>query len=250
MRQSVIQLEKFYAARLGHAAQAMTCRRLEAVWPDLSGRDILAYGYSGPYIRPYLKAAKRVILAMPGPQGAIAQESPRGQMSCLVQDDYLPFADAQFDNVLVAHGVEEAEALNILLSELWRVTKPEGRIVIIAANRSGLWARSEKTPFGAGRPFTRTQLRGLLRTAGFEPVLWSGALYAPPLKALTGPATLKTFERFGETVCPSFSGVVLVEALKRLYAESSGKSSRLVMRPSFGTAPIGTRASQRNKKAS
>ena len=245
MRQNVIQLEKFYAAGLGQAALAMTRRRLEAVWPRLTGRDMLAFGYANPYISPYLDDAKRIILAMPGAQGAIAQSSRRGQISCLVQEDLLPFSDAQFDNVLVAHGLEEAEALQTLLSELWRVTKPEGRIVIIAANRSGLWARSEKTPFGAGRPFTRTQLRGLLRVAGFEPVLWSGALYAPPLKPLAGPMMLNAFERFGETVWPTFSGLVLVEAIKRLYAEPSGRHAQKASRPIFGTAPIGTSAPRR-----
>lgn len=242
MRQSVIQLEKFYAAKFGQAAHAMTRRRLDTVWPDLSGRDILAYGYGAPYVRPYLDNAKRVVLAMPGSQGAIAQRSDRGQISCLVHEDLLPFPDAHFDNILVAHGVEETGDLQTLLQELWRVTKPEGRIVIIAANRSGLWARSEKTPFGAGRPFTRTQLRGLLRSAKFEPVLWSGALYAPPFKVFTGPATLNLFERFGETVWPSFSGLVLVEAIKRLYAEPTGRAVQKASRPIFGAAPIGTSA--------
>lgn len=237
-----MHLKKFYASRLGQAAQAMAMRRLETVWPDLSGRDILAYGYGPPYITPYLEHAKRLVLAMPGGQGATPQYSRRGIISCLVQDDLLPFPDAHFDNVLVAHGVEETDNLKTLLDELWRVTKPEGRIIIIAANRSGLWARSEKSPFGAGRPFSRSQLRSFLRAAQFEPTIWSGALYAPPLRAFTGQALLGTFEKFGETVWPGFSGLVLVEAIKRLYAEPSGHKARKVSRPVFGAAPIGKTA--------
>lgn len=237
-----MHLEKFYASRLGKAAQTMALRRLQSVWPDLHGRDILAYGYGTPYILPYVEHAKRLVLAMPGGQGAIAERSRRGIMSCLVQDDLLPFADAQFDNVVVAHGVEEADSLSTLLAELWRVTRPEGRIIIIAANRSGLWARSEKSPFGTGRPFSRTQLRSFLRSEKFEPTFWSGALYAPPVRMLTGPTLLPTFERFGETVWPGFSGLVLVEAVKRLYAEPSGHKSRRVSRPVFGGAPIGQTA--------
>lgn len=244
MRQNVIHLEKFYASRLGQAAQEMTQRRLASVWPDLSGREILAFGYGMPYIAPYLEHAKRTILAMPGGQGAITQNSRRGVISCLVQEDRLPFADAQFDNVIVAHGVEETESLSTLLEELWRVTKPEGRVIIIASNRSGLWARSEKTPFGAGRPFSRTQLRALLRAAKFQPVFWSGSLYAPPVRFLTGPSLLGSIERFGETVWPGFSGLVLVEAIKRLYAEPSGTQARRVSRPVFGSAPIGNTATR------
>lgn len=244
MRQNVIHLEKFYGSRLGQAAQSMTQRRLDAVWPDLSGQDILAYGFGAPFLQPYIDPAKRAILAMPGPQGALARKSKRGVISCLVQDDMLPFSDALFDNVLVAHGFEETENLPSLLSELWRVTKPEGRIIVIAANRAGLWARTEKTPFGTGRPFTRTQLRMILQTAGFEPVYWSGALYAPPFKALTGSTILNIFERFGETVWPSFSGLVLVEAIKRLYAEPAGRHAQKTARPIFGTAPIGNSANR------
>lgn len=239
MRQNVIHLERFYASRLGQAAQAMAARRISALWPDLTGQDILGCGYAYPHLAPYIPQAKRVALAMPGGQGALAHTSKRGVISCLTQDDLLPFADAEFDNVLLAHAVEEADNLQTYLSELWRVTKPEGRILVIASNRAGLWARSDKSPFGAGRPFSRTQLRGFLRNVGFEPAFWAGALYAPPLKPLTGETFLSVFERFGETVWPGFSGLVLVEAIKRLYAEPEGHKARKASRPVFGTAPIG-----------
>lgn len=249
MRQTVIQLEQFYASRMGAAAKAMVTRRLDNLWPDLSGRDVLGYGYAWPYLEDYAEQTHRTVLAMPGEQGALAQAGRHGIITCLTEDARLPFADASFDDVLVAHGAEETPDLHLLLSELWRVTRPEGRIVVMASNRSGLWAGSDSSPFGAGRPFSRSQLRGALKAAGFLPTVWSGALFVPPSRRLSSPGIVRGCERFGETVCPSFSGVVLVEALKRLYAESSGKSARLVMRPSFGSAPIGSRASQRNKKA-
>lgn len=245
MRQNVIHLEQFYASRLGGAARDMVARRLDNLWPDLAGCDVLGYGYGWPYLSPYSAQTNRIILAMPGEQGAIAQSCRRGVIACLTEDHRLPFADASFDHVFVAHGVEEAPDLGALLKELWRVTRPEGRIVIMASNRSGLWARSDATPFGAGRPFSRTQLKSALRTAGFLPTVWSGALFIPPARRLSQASTVRGFEKFGETVWPSFSGVVLVEALKRLYAETPGLKSRLVMRPSFGAAPIGKPAANR-----
>ena len=247
MRQSVIDLENFYDSRLGQGAQSMVARRLASVWPDLSGRDVLGFGYCRPFLEPYLGDAKRLIMAMPGGQGAIAQRGRRGVMTCLVEETAMPFSDACFDNVLVAHGFEEAENLPALLRDLWRVTKPEGRIVVIASNRAGLWARSDKSPFGAGRPFTRTQLRQTLKSAGFLPTIWSGALYSPPSRMLTGPARLKVFETFGETVFPGFSGLVLVEAIKRLYVDSSGGQADRVIRPVFGAKPIGNTASRTKK---
>lgn len=245
MRQTVIHLEQFYASRLGAAAGAMVGRRLQNLWPDLAGRDVLGYGYGWPYLSPYSQAAQRVVLAMPAAQGALAQSCHRGIITCLTEDARLPFADGSFDDVLVAHGVEEAPDLNALLAELWRVTKPEGRIVVLASNRSGLWARSDNSPFGAGRPFSRSQLRGALRDVGFVPTVWSGALFVPPMRKLATPSIVRGFERFGELVWPSFSGLILVEALKRVYAGTGGKTSRLVMRPSFGGAAIGSPASNR-----
>ncbi len=245
MRQNVRHLESFYASRLGVAANNMVLRRLSTVWPDLSGRDILGYGYCYPYLTPYIDDAKRTIIAMPGAMGGIAQRSSRGVMTCLTESMALPFEDGQFDNVLVAHGIEEAYMLPDLMKELWRITRAEGRIIVIASNRSGLWARSDRSPFGAGRPFSRNQLKAELRTAGFIPTIWSGALYIPPLKFCTGKTFLNVTETFGETVWPGFSGLVLVEAIKRLYAEPSGNVKEEIRRPIFAPKPIGNAASRR-----
>ena len=247
MRQTVIALEKFYASPLGVSARNMAARRLASLWPDLSGQDVLGFGYCGPYLNPYMKSANRVVLAMPGGQGAVAREGQRGIIACLTEEDLLPFSDARFDNVLCVHGVEETPDLDVLLRELWRVTRPEGRIVVIASNRVGMWARSDKSPFGAGRPFSRTQLRAAMNNVGFVPTVWSGALYVPPIRKFTGFGFTHSCERFGETVWPSFSGLVLVEAIKRLYAEPKGTAKKLVMRPSFGSQPIANRTASRRE---
>jgi len=191
----------------------MVLRRLSAIWPALNERDVLGYGYSTPFLAPYQDEAKRVVLAMPGTMGAIAHCSSRGTITCLTESIALPFEDAQFDYVLVSHGVEEAALLPELMKELWRVTRPEGRVIIIAPNRAGLWARMDRSPFGAGRPFSRNQLKTLLKDAGFIPTLSSGALYIPPLKFCTGKTVLNVIETIGETVWPGFSGLVLVEAV-------------------------------------
>lgn len=244
MRQNVRDLESFYASRLGIAATNMVLRRLSTIWPDLKGRDILGYGYCYPFLTPYLENSKRVVLAMPGAMGGIAQRSSRGVMTCLTETTALPFEDAQFDNVLVAHGVEEAIMLPEFLRELWRVTRPEGKIIVIASNRSGLWARSERSPFGAGRPFSRKQLRSILKEVGFIPTVWSGALYIPPARFMTGKTVLNVTESFGETVWPGFSGLVLVEAIKRLYAEPSAIQKEGLKRRIFTPKPMGTASRQ------
>lgn len=245
MRQNIVQLETFYGSRLGRAAQSMALRRLNSVWPDMRGRELLGFGYCWPYLSGFSAAASRTILAMPGGQGAVAQQAKHGVISCLIHERSLPFSDGQFDNVLVAHGAEETSDLDDLLKELWRVTRPEGRIVVIAANRAGLWARSDKGPFGAGRPFSRSQLRSAMSRAGFVPTVWSGALYVPPLRFLCRPSIIQSFEQFGETVWPGFSGLVLVEGIKRLYAQPHEVEKRHVTLPGRPQSAIGNTAAPR-----
>ncbi len=238
MSQTVETLENFYKTPMGDAARAGALRRLHALWPHLEGRDVLGYGYSLPYLKSYKTGAHRTVYAMPSLQGVVRETSPRGNRSVLVSEAQLPFVPGVFDRVLVAHGLEETPKLAVLLRELWRVMKPEGRIVIIVANRSGLWARSDKTPFGAGRPFSRRQLSQALKAAGFVPVVRAGALYCPPINALCGKRTAGAFEKFGETVWPGFSGLVLVEALKRMYVSGEGRQRKKILRPQFGTGGV------------
>lgn len=228
---------------MGIAARDMVCRRLRTLWPDLAGRNVLGFGFCAPYLDTYTKGANRIVLAMPSEQGALAHTGPQGINVCLTQEDVLPFSDATFDTILCVHGVEETPSLPILMSELWRVCRPQGRIVIIASNRAGLWARSERSPFGAGRPFSRTQIRYIMRKVGFEPTIWSGALYAPPLKLFAKGGLLIGAERFGETVMPGLSGLVLVEGIKRLYIEPRRieKTKSMVAIPRFGGTPIANR---------
>ena len=163
MRETATQLEQFYASPLGGAARDMAARRLASLWPDLAGQNVLGYGYTWPYLARYEPETNRMILAMPEAQGAIAHEGKRGISTVLTQGQALPFSDSSFDRILAIHAIEEEETTAATLAELHRVLAPEGRIVIICANRSGMWARADSLPFGAGRPYSRRQLKAALR---------------------------------------------------------------------------------------
>lgn len=237
MRETATRLEQFYASPMGMAARAMAARRLSTLWPDLSGQNVLGYGYTWPYLAPYEPATNRLVLANPEAQGAIAHAGKRGVATVLTQGQALPFSDSTFDRILAVHAMEEAETTTATLAELYRVLAPEGRIVIICANRSGMWARADSLPFGAGRPYSRRQLSAALGRAKFIPTVGSNALYVPPARMLTRPSLVRGAERFGETVWPRFSGLVLVEAIKRLYAPSDQGHAQKVARPKFAGVP-------------
>ena len=113
---------------------------------------------------------------------------------------------------------------------------------MVVAARNGLWANSESTPFGHGRPYSRGQLAELLREAELEPSGWTRALYAPPLPWLAGWA--EGFEQVGSRLWPGFSGLLLMEAVKQTFAvkprahRARIRPGRPVLAPAPGGAPI------------
>ncbi len=56
----------------------------------------------------------------------------------------------------MVHGLESSECQRDLLRETWRVLTGEGRLLVIAANRRGIWARLERTPLGWGEPYRKS----------------------------------------------------------------------------------------------
>lgn len=216
MPRDVRDLAAFYHTPLGQMAQRMILRRVHAIWPDMRGRRLLGYGYAVPYLRGFA-GAERIVAAMPATMGVMAWP-PGRNAALLCAEDALPFADVFFDRILVVHGLEGAEQLRPLLRQLWRVLAPEGRILIVAPNRTSLWAQLDISPFGRGRPFSRRELEDLLRDLLFEPLRFECALYAPPLRAQTLRGGGVGWERLGARLLPRIGGVHVVEAGKSLYA--------------------------------
>ncbi|MES1156381.1 MAG: methyltransferase domain-containing protein [Alphaproteobacteria bacterium] len=229
-------LQRFYASPLGVAAQRMAERRLAALWPHANGLDILGVGYATPYLERFRAGAQRVTAVMPGEQGAERWPASAPSLVALADEARLPFIDACFDRVLLVHALEESDAVRPLLREVWRVMAPEGRLVVMAANRWSLWAQSDSTPFGYGRPYSRAQLATLLADAIFEPVASARALYAPPIPWSPVARSADAFERVGELIWPAQGGLVLMEAVKRLYADTTRSDTRVLL----AKAPIRT----------
>ena len=177
MRQDADTLKTFYASPLGKAAGRLLSERVAALWPNAKDFSVLGFGYALPVLEGRCGGARRVIAAMPEQQGATDWSfNAHGNTSVQTPEYRLPFEDQQFDRTIVLHGLEETGDARALLRELWRVMAEESRILIIAANRRGLWSRADNTPFGEGRPWTRRQLSGLLEDNLFQVTAWSHAL--------------------------------------------------------------------------
>jgi len=216
MRRDVLNLRAFYATPLGAAVRDQVVRKLVEAWGDAHGLDVLGLGYATPFLEPFAAEARRAVAAMPGQQGVERWPAGGANRTCLSDEWQLPFANALFDRVLVIHGLEESDDIDAVMDEVGRVLSPSGRVIVAVASRRGLWAGSEATPFGYGRPFTRGQLEEVVRRAGLEPAAWSRCLYVPPLPLLAPYA--EAFEQVGSRIVPPASGLILLEAVKQTFA--------------------------------
>src|SRR5438045_8625791 len=176
----VVDLRNFYAQRLGTAARRFVGRGIRARFADTRGLKVLGVGYPTPYLGLFREEAERCLAFMPTAQCVINSPPLRPGLVGLVDEFELPLPDAAVDRVLLVHALEMAHDAGALLREVWRVLAAGGRLLAVVPNRRGLWARMDTTPFGHGRPFSRTQINFLLRETWFTPIGWDEALCEPP----------------------------------------------------------------------
>lgn len=201
----------FYAAPLGALAADIIARRLVRLWPDLTGMSVLGLGYPAPFLPAWRGQAYACLNATTSHHAP-----PAG--SCAIDAFRLPFADLVFDRVLVIHGVEPVGQDARLLREIWRVLKDDGRVLVVAPNRTGLWAHADSTPFGQGRPYSRGQLNRLLAAAMFRAERQDTTLFTPPGWARLLRPVASACEVLGHALLPELAGVMITEAVKDAYA--------------------------------
>ena len=238
MWSDVAYLRDFYETTLGQMAIRVIRRRIRELWPDLRGQRVLGIGYATPYLRGFRTEAERVLAVMPAAQGVLRWPGEGPGRVVLADEAELPFADNSIDRVILIHALEATEQRREMLREIWRILPGDGRLLAIAPNRRGIWARLERTPFGYGHPFTFGQLSRLLRENMFNPVRSSAALFVPPSASRMAIAAAPAWEKLGNSWFQTFAGVVMIEAAKEIYAASPVRA-KPVRRPIFAPAPGG-----------
>ncbi len=248
MYNDVVDLRDFYETRLGQVTRHMIRRSVRSLWPDVRGQRVLGLGYATPYLRQMTGEAERVIALMPAAQGVVHWPPEGPGAVALADETELPLPDVSVDKVLLVHGLESSEYLRAMLREIWRVLTGEGRLLVVVPNRRGIWARIERTPFGAGHPYSRAQLSRLLRDNMFTPTRTDRALYVPPTRSRTLLRWAGAWERMGHGWFPTFSGVILVEAGKQLYAASAARQ-KVRRRPVVVSFPQAMRRTPPNPRS-
>jgi SAM-dependent methyltransferase len=239
MHLDAVDLKEFYACPLGLVVRRLLGTRLRARWSDLRSYRTFGLGFATPYLASFRQEAEPLGALMPARLGAILWPEQGEALSVLVEDTELPLIDEGADRILLVHMLEWSEKPLELLREVWRVLAPNGRLLLVVPNRRGLWARLDTTPFGYGSPFSRSQLTRLLKKAMFSPDHWEYALYVPPFN---WPVMLKWplfWERLGFVLWPTFSGVIVVEATKEVYAAIPARETSKVRGRRLVPVPAG-----------
>ena len=216
----------FYGTTCGSVACRLLREQLTGLWPDLGGLSVLGLGYAAPYLRAWRGQASRCIAASPSQMGAVRWPASGGNLACAVDETALPLPDLFFDRILLIHGLEASENSRTLLREVWRVLKDDGRLIVVAPNRVGVWAHVERTPFGHGRPYSPGQLERLLAGSLFRVERRAACLFVPPTTVRLVLRLAPLWERSGRWLAPHLGGVTITESVKDAYAAVPLKPAR------------------------
>ena len=229
----VVDLRDFYGQRLGSVARHFVGRGIRRRWIDVRGQRVLGVGYGTPYLGLFREEAERCLAFMPAAQGVVKWPTAKPALSALVDELELPLPDSAVDRVLLVHALEMSQDATALLREIWRVMAAGGQLLAVVPNRRGLWARMDTTPFGHGRPYSRSQITHLLRETWFTPTSWGEALYVPPISRGWFLRAAVAWERTGATISAPFAGVHIVEATKQVYRAIPAKREKRRLVPAL-----------------
>lgn len=233
-----IDLKYFYSSALGTVARRMIQKRIRAIWPNVSGMEILGLGFVTPYLEVFQDEASRILAAMPAEQGVLHWPNKRDGLTTLVDESDLPFADISINRVLLVHAMESTDNVRPMLREVWRILASGGKIIVVVPNRQGLWSRFETSPFGRGLPYSSKQLSTVLSENLFTPTQSEKALFIPPTQSRMMLSSAPAIEEIGHRWLNAFAGVTMIEATKQIYAghTQTKNKHKIIPLPRHGTS--------------
>lgn len=236
MYPDVVDLREFYESDLGQMAQKLVDNGVRKLWPNIANETLLGIGYATPYLRPFLGEAARVIAFMPAQQGITWWPRGHANLTSLTEETALPLPDSSIDRILMTHMAENTEHIGDVMREMGRVLSSNGRMIVMVPNRSGWWAREQRTPFGFGFSFSLPHIRRILTHHGFQVERHARALYMPPFGTRFLAPYVNWIEKNCDAFLPGLAGVLLIEVSKQVYARPVLKQvsrKQIVKKPAF-----------------
>lgn len=228
MRPHVRDFRDYYRSTQGRLTRRAVNIRLQQAVGRVDGERVLTIGFGTPYMRDFMTHAETVLAVMSGRSGAEVWPADGPCCVTIADEAELPFRDQSFDCVILVHSLEWSETPHVMMREIWRILADYGRVVVVVPNRRSLWARLDTTPFGYGRPYSRSQLRRLLGEAMFTTTWMGGALLVPPGRG-----------RVWFTL-----GKIVEEVFGRWLTRVSALTMATAKKNVCGVTPVGSRASK------
>ncbi len=231
MRLDVIELKNFYnGTELGRTTKELINRVLDTKINTDIGSLTIGFGFACPFLEKKIKDRenKNILLLMPSEQGVLPWPERSKSVTALVDEVSWPVNTSAADLILISHGLEVSDNQDLLLKEAFRVLKDSGRLVILVPNRTGFWTRSDSTPFGYGKPYSKSQLKALLKKNQFQIDNITPSLYGFPAKKGYWLKALLLWEKVGKKLNSFFlGGLLVVEAKKDIFAVNNVKTSKV-----------------------
>ena len=219
MSLDVVDLRNFYGQRLGMVARRFVGRGIRArCGATRAACACSASAMPTPYLGLFREEAERCLAFMPAAQGVV--KWPTDAADAGRAGRRIRVAAARRRGRPRAAGAcagNDARRGRRCCARRGACWRRGGRLLAVVPNRRGLWARMDTTPFGHGRPYSRSQIKQLLRETWFTPTGWSEALYVPPVARGWFLRSAVAWERTGATLSAPFAGVHIVEATKQVY---------------------------------
>ncbi|MAE51423.1 MAG: methyltransferase [Micavibrio sp.] len=224
MYSSAYDFKAFYTSRIGRVVRRIVQERVREFWSDVHGLRVMGYGYPVPYMRMFMEEAERIFTIMPAAQGAHVWPHDGKNLVAVSEESAIPIETSSVDRILMMHALEFSEQLPHNLCELYRILKPNGRLLVVVPNRAGMWAHAEWSPMGQGTPYSVAQLSHYLRDHKFIQERVEEALFMPPYKSSLLMKSARTVEGLGKTFLPFVAGLHMVEVSKQVYARPNTPS--------------------------
>lgn len=222
-------LERFYSTALGRASAASLNFAIRKLADFAPGSKVVSFGYVDPVAKA-IEPAKLALSFVPARLGIGRTSAAPDIPKILSYLEALPLAKESVDTAILLHALEYSESPRNLLKELWRVLVPGGRCLLLVPDRFGLWCRSENSPFSQGEPYSKSQIRELLRDCHFTTLRDIGALHCPPLHRPVIGGLWRAMDRYG--LGPPGVIAVMVEKREKALARATVKQ----LKPTFAPA--------------
>lgn len=201
---------EFYQTALGRIVESVLRQSLDDISVPRSDQSTDQHVWLSP-IQPFREKWRPGICTW-GEKDHLSDAGARGDF--VYTDDSWPFKQEEIASVIMLHSFEFLTHPDAFVATLWQSLVSDGELVLFVPNRSGLWARGDRNPFGQGKPYSKRQIVSLLNKGGFVIDSVQPLLFCPPTQNKVFLKSFSFIENVGQKFLPAGGGIYKIVARK------------------------------------